>query len=310
MGDAAVKRVRQMKVLIFGCGFSGLEIGRRLASQGIAVTGTTRSQDKFSLLRQAGIEPLLFDGHSCDQTLTSKLAETSHLVISIAPPRQENAEEPKSSVDPVLAALGGLVAPDRLPKLTWVGYLSTVGVYGNHDGAWIDETADLSPSSARSRQRVRAEKEWADATESRSLPLAILRLSGIYGPGRNALKSAKQGRSRRLVKSGQVFNRIHVGDIAQAVDLASSKSVAGIFNITDDQPAPPQDVVTFAHQLLGTSPPPELDFESADLSPMARSFYGDNKRVSNLRSKNLLGMQYQWPDYAVSLQRMFDENDW
>ncbi len=299
-----------MKVLIFGCGFSGVEIGRRLVSRGIDVVGTTRSLDKFSMLSQAGIEPLLFDGSTCDQALVAALAEINHLIISIAPPRQENTEKSEAIVDPVLAALSGHIAPDLLPKLVWIGYLSTVGVYGNNDGAWMDETADLLPSSSRSRQRVRAEQEWTDAAGLGNLPLSIMRLSGIYGPGRNALRNAKQGRSRRLVKPGQVFNRIHVGDIAQAVDLAVSTNAAGIFNITDDLPAPPQDVVTFAHQLLDTPPPPETDFESADLSPMARSFYGDNKKVSNLRSKNLLGMQYNWPDYRVSLQRMFDEDDW
>ena len=159
-------------------------------------------------------------------------------------------------------------------------------------------------------ERVRAETEWMQAAETADLPLSIFRLSGIYGPGRNALRSASEGRSRRLIKKGQVFNRIHVRDIAKATELAMAKSVAGIFNVTDDEPAPPQDVVTFAHHLLGSEPPPELDFETAELSPMARSFYGDNKRVSNARSKAEFGMDYDWPNYRAALKRMLDENDW
>lgn len=299
-----------MKVLIFGCGFSGLEIGKRLVSQSVDVAGTTRTAEKFAGLEQAGIQPLLFDGVTIDRRLCAELENVTHLVISIAPPRQEAIDLNNSIVDPVLSALGGELSPSLLPNLTWIGYLSTVGVYGNHDGAWMDETADLSPTSARSRQRVRAEQEWKIAAKLRNLPLCVMRLSGIYGPGRNALRAASEGRSRRLIKSGQVFNRIHVGDIAQAVDLAISKSAAGIFNITDDQPAPPQDVVAFAHQLLGTPPPPEIDFETAQLTPMARSFYGDNKKVSNQLSKDVLAMRYDWPNYRDSLQRMFDETTW
>ena len=305
-----------MKVLIFGCGFSGLEIGRRLAARGVEVAGTTRSEENYSKFEQAGIKPLPFDGPTLEPELLAELKDVTHLVISIAPPRQETQDQPDVPVDPVLAALAVLEAATGetslglLPKLTWIGYLSTVGVYGDHGGEWMDETATLSPTSARSRQRVRAEKEWQEAADSRGLPLSIFRLSGIYGPGRNALRAASEGRSRRLIKPGQVFNRIHVLDIAKAVDLAMAKSSAGIFNITDDEPAPPQDVVTFAHELLGTPPPPEMDFETAELSPMARSFYGDNKRVSNKLSKDQLGMQYDWPNYRDSLKRMFEENNW
>ena len=299
-----------MKVLIFGCGFSGKAIGERLSANGLHVAGTTRSEDKFGGLRAAGVAPLPFDGVELHETVTAAMADTTHLVISIAPPREENLDDPDARVDPVLRAFGDNNLRSLMPKLQWVCYLSTVGVYGNHDGAWMDETAALEPTSARSRQRVRAETEWMQAAETAGLPLSIFRLSGIYGPGRNALRSASEGRSRRLIKKGQVFNRIHVRDIAKATELAMAKSVAGIFNVTDDEPAPPQDVVTFAHHLLGSEPPPELDFETAELSPMARSFYGDNKRVSNARSKAEFGMDYDWPNYRAALKRMFDENDW
>ena len=299
-----------MKVLIFGCGFSGKAIAERLSQKGLAVSGTTRAESKFDDVAQAGAQPLQFDGTTLNDDVIAAMAETTHLVISIAPPREENLDDPDAQVDPVLKAFGGRALTSLMSSLQWICYLSTVGVYGNHDGAWMDETAALSPTSARSRQRVRAEAEWMAAAEANGLPLAIFRLSGIYGPGRNGLRSASEGRSRRLIKKGQVFNRIHVRDIAKAVNLAIGKSAAGIFNVTDDEPAPPQDVVTYAHQLLGTEPPPEMDFETAELSPMARSFYGDNKRVSNARSKAAFGMDYDWPNYRAALKRMFDENDW
>ena len=299
-----------MKVLIFGCGFSGKAITKRLAARDVDVSGTTRSEDKFGELRAVGANALQFDGSVMMLELIETLKDVTHLVISIAPPREENLDAPNEQVDPVLRAFGSQSFRILMPNLRWICYLSTVGVYGNHDGSWMDETAALSPTSARSQQRVRAESEWMEAAEVNDLPLSIFRLSGIYGPGRNGLRSADEGRCRRLIKKGQFFNRIHVNDIAKAVDLAIGKNAAGIFNVTDDEPAPPQDVVTFAHGLLGTPPPPEMDFETAELAPMARSFYGDNKRVSNARSKAELGMNYDWPNYRVALKRMFDEKDW
>ncbi|MEM9105994.1 MAG: SDR family oxidoreductase [Pseudomonadota bacterium] len=299
-----------MKVLIFGCGFSGKAIGERLSAKGHVISGTTRAQGKFDSLRDSAVQPLQFDGAALNEAVSAAMADATHVVVSIAPPREENLDNPDARVDPLLNAFGDESLRALMPNLQWICYLSTVGVYGNHDGDWMDETAELSPTSARSRQRVRAENEWIDAAKSNALPLSIFRLSGIYGPGRNALRSASEGRSRRLIKKGQVFNRIHVRDIAKATELAIEKSASGVFNVTDDEPAPPQDVITFAHQLLGSEPPPEMDFETAELSPMARSFYGDNKRVSNARSKAELGMDYDWPNYRAALKRMFDENDW
>lgn len=299
-----------MKVGILGAGFSGSEIGKRLAQEGIPVWGTTRSYEKFDTLKNCNISPVLFDGMTANDDVLAALHDTSHLIVSIAPPRQENTDEPDAPVDSVLISLSDHAMSKIMPKLEWIGYLSTVGVYGDHGGAWIDEGDKISPSSERSRQRVRAEAEWLSVGEALKLPVGVFRLSGIYGPGRNALVSAHEGRSRRLVKKDQVFNRIHVGDIAQALTLAAQKKSKGLFNITDDEPAPPQDVVAFAHELLGTTPPPEMDFETAELSPMARSFYGENKRVSNAKSKSELGMTYEWPNYRVALTRMFETNTW
>ncbi|MFD0916908.1 SDR family oxidoreductase [Pseudahrensia aquimaris] len=298
-----------MNMLVLGAGFSGTAIAQTALKHGATVFGTTRSDDKAARLEELGITPIVFDGANLSPALEQALGKVTHLIVSIAPPRAE-ADDPDAIVDPTLQALGDLSLTKAAPSLRWIGYLSTVGVYGNHDGAWVDEATPAKPTSERSRQRVRAEAEWMAVGEATGLPVGTFRLSGIYGPGRNAFRTIEKGKSRRLVKQGQVFNRIHVGDIAQALCLAADKRADGIFNITDDLPAPPQDVVTFAHELMGVEPPPEIDFETADLSPMARSFYGENKRVSNAKSKAVLGLEYRWPDYRTALQRMWDEKDW
>ena len=286
-------------LLIFGCGFSGEAIARLAAGNFAAITGTTRDAAKADRIRNAGAEPLVFDGETLSPELVSRLAGTTHLLVSIAP---------GEAGDPVLNALEKSEA--ALPALKWTGYLSTVGVYGDHGGAWVDEQTEPRPASKRSRQRLEAETAWRTFAGARGLPLAVLRLSGIYGPGRNAFVNIANGTARRLVKPGQVFNRIHRDDIAAAALAAARKKADGIFNITDDEPAPPQDVVTFAHELAGVAPPPETDFETADLSPMARSFYGENKRVSNAKSKAELGLAYAFPDYRTALTRMWREESW
>ena len=286
-------------LLIFGCGFSGEAIAKQATGNFAAITGTTRDAAKADRIRNAGAEPLVFDGETLSPELVSRLAGTTHLLVSIAP---------GEAGDPVLNALEKAEA--ALPALKWTGYLSTVGVYGDHGGAWVDEQTEPRPVSKRSRQRLEAETAWRTFAGARGLPLAVLRLSGIYGPGRNAFVNIANGTARRLVKPGQVFNRIHRDDIAAAALAAARKKADGIFNITDDEPAPPQDVVTFAHELAGVAPPPETDFETADLSPMARSFYGENKRVSNAKSKAELGLAYAFPDYRTALTRMWREESW
>ncbi|MEE9313929.1 MAG: SDR family oxidoreductase [Rhizobiaceae bacterium] len=295
-----------MKVGIFGAGYSGREIGKRLADTGTPVWGTSRNDGHFDSLTKQNITPAVFDGETLTDETLSHLKESTHLIISIAPPRIECAGK---LVDPTLIALEGALST-LAPKLEWVGYLSTVGVYGNHDGAWVDEAIPATPASERSRQRVRAEQEWLAVGDELTIPVGIFRLAGIYGPGRNALINATNGTSRRMVKKDQVFNRIHVGDIAEALKLATIQKSNGLFNITDDEPAPPQDVVILAHSLIGVVPPPEIDFETADITPMGRSFYGENKRVSNIKSKEVLGLEYAWPNYRVALMRMWEKNDW
>ena len=278
-------------------GFSSIAIAEKSNSQFASICGTNRSPEKKKSIEALGFQSEIFAGIQTS-ALKTNLSKATHLVISISP-----GEE-----DPVLSAFPNL--NELAPNLKWISYLSTVGVYGNHDGSWVDETTSPQPVSKRSKQRVEAEQAWQEFCGHHKIPLAIFRLSGIYGPGRNWFINIQKGKSRRLVKPDQVFNRIHREDIGTAVSKAMSKDISGIFNITDDEPAPPQDVVTYAHELMGVAPPPELDFETAELSPMARSFYGENKRVSNAKSKQELGMEYAWPDYKTSLKRLWEEGSW
>ncbi len=285
------------KLFVFGMGFSASAIAQKAKHQFDEILGTSRSDEKANRLKQNGVQAEIFTG-SPTKEIQDQLQETTHLVISIAP----------GQADPVLSAFPDL--KELAPRLQWIGYLSTVGVYGDHQGDWVDETSELRPVSERSKQRVAAEIEWQKTADEAGVPLSVFRLSGIYGPGRNWFINIEKGRSRRLVKPGQVFNRIHRDDIASAVCAAFTKNIEGIFNITDNEPAPPQDVVKLAHQLMGKEPPPEIDFETADISPMARSFYGENKRVSNAKSKAILEFDYEWPDYRFALKRMWDEGSW
>ncbi|PDQ19552.1 NAD(P)-dependent oxidoreductase [Mesorhizobium sanjuanii] len=281
---------------IFGAGYSGKAFARASKDAG-TIFGTTRSAEKFAALRQAGIEPLLFDGAPTPE-IGGALKETTHLIVSVAP---------DEAGDPVLNAMRRTIAD--MPALEWIAYLSTVGVYGDYGGAWVDETAECRPVSKRSIMRVAAERDWLQLGREIGRPLAILRLSGIYGPGRNALVNLENGTARRLVKPGQVFNRIHCDDIAGALRHLAGSNIGGIFNVTDDLPAPPQDVVAYAASLMGIEPPPEIPFETAQLSPMARSFYGENKRVANIAVK-AAGYRFRFPDYRAAFDRMWADGDW
>ncbi|WP_269933255.1 SDR family oxidoreductase [Aminobacter sp. HY435] len=284
-------------IFIFGAGYSGKAFGKA-APNGVHVAGTTRSRDKFAALQAAAIEPLLFDGHMTPE-IRARLAETTQLVVSAAP---------GDAGDPVLDAARDAIV-HHMPRLRWIGYLSTVGVYGDHGGKWIDETADCHPKSGRSRARLEAEQQWHELGEEAGRPVAILRLSGIYGPGRNAFVNLENGTAKRLVKQNQVFNRIHVEDISGALWHLIDADRGGIFNVTDDEPAPPQDVVAYAAQLMGVDAPPEIPFETAQLSPMARSFYGENKRVANTEIR-ATGYDFRYPNYRAAFDRMWAEGSW
>ncbi|MCA1299217.1 SDR family oxidoreductase [Stappia indica] len=283
-----------MRLFIFGFGYSASAFAERVRGRCSWIGATTRSADKAATMTAAGIAPFLFDGTVRDPATAEALRQASHVLISIGP---------DADGDPVLRHYRGDLSAAR-PQ--WTGYLSTVGVYGNHDGAWVDEDTPCRPVSRRSVQRLAAEEAWLDWAKTSGLPVEIFRLAGIYGPGRNAFVNFDKGTARRLVKPGQVFNRIHVADIAGALEAAiDAPPATRIFNVTDDEPAPPQDVVAFAAELLGRTPPPDQDFETAELSPMARSFYGENKRVSNARLKRELGYAFRFPDYRQALEALY-----
>ncbi|WP_454853559.1 SDR family oxidoreductase [Rhizobium binxianense] len=288
-----------MHVMIFGCGYSGTAIAKAFAGDGVRVSGTTRSPDKLQALTAEGIEAFLFDGEALSDALRREMEGVTHLVQSIAP---------REAGDPLLRLVEGDIRV-LMPKLQWIGYLSTVGVYGDHKGAWVSEETPCVPVSGRSKERLEAEEGWMALGSRNGIPAAVLRLSGIYGPGRNAFCNLEKGTARRLIKKGQVFNRIRVEDIAGAARFLSDRSLGGIYNVTDDQPGPPQDVIVEAARLMGVEPPPEQPFETAELTPMARSFYGENKRVSNARLKNA-GFRFTFPNYPMSLAQLWQSGSW
>jgi nucleoside-diphosphate-sugar epimerase len=284
-----------MRLVIIGLGYSARAIAQEtqqaIADEGERLVVTARRAEKVAQLGAEGFEALAFDGTALSPALSAALGAATHLLVS-APPGEAG--------DPLLGAPG--FADLAMPALRRVLYLSTVGIYGDHQGAWVDEQTPPRPVSLRSRQRVAAEAAWLGFAAARGVDLGIFRLAGIYGPGRSAIDNLRAGTARRLVKPGQVFNRIHVADIAGAGALALRYAGAlGIFNLADDEPCPPQDVVTHAADLLGLVPPPEIPFETAELTPMARSFYGENKRVSNARIKARLGYRFRYPTYREGL---------
>lgn len=278
-----------MRLFIFGAGYSARTFARRVAAEAEWIGGTTRTAEKGEALRQAGIEPVLFDGTAPSAAVAAALATATHVLVSIGP---------SAAGDPVLTHHRAELAA---AQPAWIGYLSTVGVYGDHGGAWVDERTPCRPVSRRSIQRLAAEGAWLGFSAETGLPVQVFRLSGIYGPGRNALENLKKGTARRIVKPAQVFNRIHVDDIAGVLHAALNEPKTTIYNVTDDEPAPPQDVVAYAADLLKVPPPPEVAFEAAEMTPMARSFYGENKRVSNAKMKNELNYTLLYPTYREAL---------
>ncbi len=282
------------RLFCFGLGYSAMALARELMAEGWSVAGTTRSEDKRKALEAEGIDAHLFSRQQPLENPAAALDGVTHLVTSIAPDEEG---------DPVLAChLKDLLASHAM---TWVGYLGTTGVYGDRDGGWVDETDRPTPSLPRTQRRVAAEGHWLAS----GLPVHIFRLAGIYGPGagRNALETIKAGRARRVIKAGQMFGRIHVDDIAQVLKASISKPNPGaIYNVADDEPAPPQDVITYAAELLGIAPPPAVPFEKADRSDAARSFYADNRRVANGRIRNELNVDLKHPNYREGLRSILE----
>lgn len=278
------------RLFCFGFGYSAEVLARRLKNHGWRVGGTVRSPDRQAELERWGFEAAIFDGHETSEARTL-LKGTTHLLHSI-PPGEDGDAALNAFRDDLLGHRG----------LRWIGYLSTIGVYGNHDGAWIDETSETDATSVRGRRRIDAEQAWRALGRKTGVPTHIFRLAGIYGPGRNPIVNVRSGRAHRIVKPGQVFNRIHVEDIATVLQASIARPRAGaVYNVADDEPAPPQDVVAHAAALLGVPPPPVTPFEQAELSPMARSFYADNKRVRNGLIKRELGVTLAFPDYRSGL---------
>jgi nucleoside-diphosphate-sugar epimerase len=268
------------------------------------IIGTTRGAENAADLaaRRFGghaVEMIVFDGGVAEPALVEAVGQATVLLVSISP---------ADGVDPALTLLKPAIA--AAPQLAAVVYLSTIAVYGNHDGGWIDEDTPLTPALTRAQDRIEAERAWLALGSARGLPVSIIRIAGIYGPGQNALETVKAGRARRIVKPGQVFNRIHVADLAEIIDraiaFALSRRAGGIFNAADDEPTAPGDPIAYAAGLLGVEPPPEIAFEEAKktMSPFAISFYGESKRVRNGRIKSVLGVTLRYPTYREGLSAL------
>lgn len=285
-------------MLFFGFGFCAKALAPLLRAHGWQLSATCRDDEKYDLLEAQGITPLKLIN---EPIRPAQLAGVSHILLSAAP--DENG-------DPALPQLK-YALKELQEKPAWIGYLSTTGVYGDHQGAWVDEDTPPGPVGARGQRRVNAEAAWAELALEHDLPLHYFRLAGIYGPGRNQLRSLKNGTARRIDKPGQVFSRIHVDDIAQVLLASINRPNPGrAYTVCDDEPAPPQDVVAFAAGLMHTTPPPLLPFDDVVLSPMARSFYGENKRLRNRRMVDELGVVLIYPTYREGLRALFESGDY
>lgn len=283
------------RLFCFGVGQSARALAARLGAAGWDLAGSTRNPDKVSELSAAGYDAFVFEGET--PLPTSVLAGATHILISISPGEDGDVVLARHRED--IASLDGL---------EWVGYLSATSVYGNHDGGWVDEDTPARPSGPRGRRRAEAEQGWLQLAHDSGIPAHVFRLAGIYGPDNNPLRALKAGTAKRIVKPGQRFSRIHVDDIAAVLEASINRPNPGrIYNVADDEAAPPQEVVAYAAELLGVDPPPEIPFDSAQLSDMARSFYRDNKRVSNARIKEELGVTLAYPTYREGLRALAAE---
>lgn len=277
----------------FGLGYSASALADTLLQQNWQVSGSCRTADKAAKLADRGMTPYLFDRGLPIPDLAQCLKTVTHLLSSVPP---------DAIGDPVIDTHGDVLRQQR--HFTWVGYLSTTGVYGDRQGDWVDEGSALQPSGERGARRVAAEQQWLQL----SPPAHLFRLAGIYGPGSSALDTLRAGRARNVVKPGQVFSRVHLDDIVQVLQASIAQPAPGrAYNVCDDDAAPPSDVVLYACDLLGVAPPPPIAFADAQLSPMARSFYDDNKRVHNDRIKQELGVKLRYPNYRLGLAAILEQ---
>ena len=279
------------RLFAFGLGYSAQELGRRLSTQGWTIAGTARGEEKVGQLTAGGFEAAQFSDDRSNGGVTQLLENTTHLVHSIPP--GSNGDHVLTHYRDELAGLG---------TLRWVGYLSTVGVYGDQQGQWVSEDTVPKPNSARTEARLIAEKAWLDFGKQIGVPVHIFRLAGIYGPGRSVFDKIADGTARRINKDGQVFSRIHLEDIATVLEASIAQPRAGaIYNVADDEPAAPGDVVAYAAEMIGVEPPPEIDFEDANLSPMARTFYQGSRKIGNALIKSELGVVLRYPTFREGL---------
>jgi nucleoside-diphosphate-sugar epimerase len=291
-------------LLCLGLGYCAEHYVARHGARFARIVGTTRSAERAAALsaREGGgrIEMMMFDGVAAGPDLIGAAHDADAVLISAAPDEHG---------DPMLRALGDALT--AAPRLSTVILLSTVGVHGDRGGAWVDEAAALEPVHERSRPRVAAEQAWQAFGRRRNIPVAILRLSGIYGPGQNALVNVRIGRARNIDKPGQVFNRVHVEDIAQAIDAAFARKADGVFNVTDDAPSPPGDPIVFAAGLLGVAPPPVIPYADAvkTMGPLAASFYAENRRVRNDKLKRVLAVRLRYPTYREGLRALHAQGE-
>lgn len=283
----------QKSLFCFGYGYSCDWLGHALRQLGgWNLAGTTRDPEKRRQMKEHGIRAFLFD---YDQPLEDPLLflrGTTHLLIST--PADDDG-------DPTFH----LHAEDilRLETLEWVGYLSSTAVYGDREGGWVDEESELRPNSKRGSRRLRAEQQWMSLWRDYDLPVEVFRLAGIYGPGRSALDSVRAGVARRINKPGHAFSRIHVDDIVQVLLASMQQPRPGnVYNLADDRAAPSHEVIAHACELLGLTPPPLLQYDEADLAPITRSFYSDNKRIRNEKIKQTLGVNLRHPTFVEGLR--------
>ncbi|MGB0853882.1 MAG: SDR family oxidoreductase [Pikeienuella sp.] len=279
----------QQVLFCAGYSYSAAALAPHLLTRGWRVIGTARGPEKMAKMQAEGVAPVQW---SDTDAMATALSEATHLLISAAPDQDG---------DQTLRALGPFL-PDA--TLKWAGYLSTTGVYGDHQGGWVTEETPLTPATKRGQMRVKAEAEW----RATNVPLHIFRLAGIYGPGRGPFSKVRNGTARRIIKAGQLFSRIHRDDIAAALLASIDKPRPGAaYNLCDNEAAPPQDVISFAAELLGVAPPPETPIEQAEMSPMAASFYSESKRVSNKLMREELGVDPKYPTYREGLRALLAE---
>jgi nucleoside-diphosphate-sugar epimerase len=284
------------RLFCFGLGYTVRRLALRLMSEGWEVAGTVRDRQSVREIEGLGIEVYTFDSEHPLKNIKANLMNATHLLSSVPPDREG---------DTVLNTHGEIIA-EFGPTFKWIGYLSTTGVYGNRNGDMVSEVDALAPTSVRSHLRAEAESRWLELNSH------IFRIAGIYGPGRGVLEDVRRGRAKRIDKPGHVFSRIHVDDLGQVLAASMATPDSGmIYNVCDDEPAPPMQVVTFACELLGVKPPSVQSFDEAkkEMSPMSLTFWADNKRVDNTRIKEDLGVQLLYPDYRQGLRASLENLD-